>query len=360
MKYSVIEELNNPDFNPDDYAPRDEGPKNLKNNRAPELKTKTVAYVAVTVILTVILAIFGTIFAFNSSDEAAKAAMVLSYFDNSEKCEFYKTAEDREVYVVYYGDCITGYGVYLTEKGFSGPVDILVCINGSGEVENVSIISEKEIQGLGSRIRNTPFLDGFKGLKSGDNMKKVLVSGATTSCDAVKNAVKDVLNWDIINLDSISRDTGKKVLTPSELDKKINEGKDKDKDKKDEETTDDDSSRPSGYHFETNDNTDTNRINGNDGAQNTNNGDGDVNADGNDVTTEYDTESDTTDETTAEDTTAADTTAGPVETTAAPVVETTAAPVVETTAAPEPETTEAPSEPETTEAPEDSDEGGNG
>lgn len=362
MKYSVIEELNNPDFNPDDYAPNFDTPKKNGKNKNPELKGNTVTYVAITVILAIVLAVFGTIFTFKSTDETNKASLVLSYFTDSKTCEYLKSADGCDYYVVYYDDCITGYGVFLTEKGFSGPVDMLICVNGNGEISNVSIISENEIKGLGSRIKNADFLGEFKGLKSNDKIKVDMISGATDSCNAIKSAVESVLKSNV-NLDSISRETGKKVLTPSELEKKINSGSKKDN--TEEETEAEETTRLGNNYFDPNINNnhvnDGPQIGGNTGAPNYNTGDGNVGADGNDVTTEYETETDTTDETTGEDTTAtpvteAVTTAPPVETTAPPVE--TTAPPVETTAPP----VETTAEPVTDSEPvsENPDEGGNG
>jgi electron transport complex protein RnfG len=85
-------------------------------------------------------------------------------------------------------------------KGYGGAIGVMVAIeSGSGDLLGIGITTHKETPGLGARIREPVFLNGFKGLSledkvmvTGDGGKVDAISGASISsravCDAVNKA----------------------------------------------------------------------------------------------------------------------------------------------------------------------------
>ncbi len=109
--------------------------------------------------------------------------------------------EDVDIYPAKVGDSIVGYAVKTyTNKGFSGYIGIMIGISPAGAIQNISILSQKETPGLGSKMIEAKFKNQFTG-KSADSFKfKVkkdggdvdAITAATISsrafCDAINRA----------------------------------------------------------------------------------------------------------------------------------------------------------------------------
>lgn len=102
-----------------------------------------------------------------------------------------------EIYIIYQDGEKAGYAFMASGSGYSGDIDIMVGLDSGFGIKSISILSQTETPGLGSRITESSFTDQFKGLSASDIALKVdggkidAVTGATISSRAVVNAVKE-------------------------------------------------------------------------------------------------------------------------------------------------------------------------
>ncbi len=88
-------------------------------------------------------------------------------------------------------------------KGYSSYIKLLVSIDRDLRVKNLKVLSHQETPGLGDQILEEPFLDQFKGkelakivlVKSETTENIQAISGATISCRAVAEGVKDAVQF---------------------------------------------------------------------------------------------------------------------------------------------------------------------
>lgn len=323
------EEINSPEFNPDDFAPAPEKDRSQAVNEGLENKRNSLVFAFIATVLALIICFtgWGVTAAVSRYEAKALEKDVLSVFDNCDRIEAY--AIDREgydVYAVFFKNKMAGYAVMGTTEGFGGEIRFVVAFNSNNMISKIRVLDHNESMGLGSQIAKDTFLSQFKGILIGNTGASYdLVSGATTSSKALGDAILEILGLGL-STDSIAKELGYETISQEEIEEEI---------KKEEEDK-----NPTG-ETEPAETTGKPRPNGSGGGSNVNQGNGDdgMNIDGEDETTVYETETEEPDETTAE--------TEEEETTKAP--ETTEK-VEETTTAPE-ETTEAPEE--TTTAPED-------
>jgi len=323
------EEINSPDFDPDDFAPAPEVAKEVIRNDKAHNRFSAMAFAVVVAVFALIVGLlaWGATQAVSAYNEGYYERNVLSVFPNCDRVEKYNiNNEEYEVFAVFFKDRMAGYCVLAKADGFGGEIEYLVGFNSQNVITNIKVLSHNESHGLGSKIAGEGFLDQFKGLLTGNSTAKYdLIAGATTSSKALGEGIKSILALKLSS-DSIANDFGYETITEEEIEEEVKkEDPDKDEDKGDSEETTGNANGGIGNHQ---------------GGSNSNNGDGDVDLGGRDETTDYETETtgsdeDTTapdDETTDADTTVADTTA-PVDTT---VSDTTKAPdttVADTTVA---------------------------
>ncbi|MBC8387261.1 MAG: RnfABCDGE type electron transport complex subunit G [Actinobacteria bacterium] len=104
---------------------------------------------------------------------------------------------EGEVYIIYQDNEKAGYAFIASGSGYGGNIDILVGLDNSFGIKGVSILSQTETPGLGSRITESLFTDQFKGLSLSDITLKSeggkidAITGATISSRAVVNAIKE-------------------------------------------------------------------------------------------------------------------------------------------------------------------------
>ena len=102
-----------------------------------------------------------------------------------------------EIYIIYQDGEKAGYAFMTSGSGYSGNIDIMVGLDSGFGIKGLSILSQTETPGLGSRITESLFTDQFKGLYATDIALKAdggkidAVTGATISSRAVVNAVKE-------------------------------------------------------------------------------------------------------------------------------------------------------------------------
>ncbi len=323
------DEINSPEFNPDDFAPAPDTEKGVRENEALESKRNALVFAFVTAFFAIVIGLSGwaSIKSVTAYNDNVFENNILSMYSNCDSLEEYKTEhEGYEINAVFYGNKMAGYCVYTTVEGFGGDIDILVAFNSKNEISNVKILDHNESRGLGSKIEGDKFLSQFIGLLIGSgNNEYDIIAGATASSDAICNAIDEILKLGL-STDSIANELGYETISAEEIEKeaeKNEQDKDKDKDKNNNKKPS--SQRPSDTTSDRN----NNGLGGYQGGQNSNNGSGNIGADGEDVTTVYETETKRPDD---------DETTGPEETTKAPE-ETTAKPAettgkAETTAPP--------------------------
>ncbi|MFC1899018.1 FMN-binding protein [Chloroflexota bacterium] len=105
------------------------------------------------------------------------------------------TFED-EIYTIYSDGVIEGFAFLATGKGYGGKIDILVGLENENTIKGITIITQGETPGLGSRVTESSFTGGFAGITiDGVALKKDggqvdALTGATISSQAVAEAVR--------------------------------------------------------------------------------------------------------------------------------------------------------------------------
>ena len=105
------------------------------------------------------------------------------------------TFED-DIYTIYSDGDEVGYAFLAVGKGYGGDIDILVGLEDETTIKGITIISQSETPGLGSRIAESSFADKFVGLNIDDVALKKDggqvdgITGATISSRAVVDAVR--------------------------------------------------------------------------------------------------------------------------------------------------------------------------
>ncbi len=87
-----------------------------------------------------------------------------------------------------------GWGVRVAPRGYGGPVTLVVGLDRDGSVLGVSIVTQNETPGLGTKILTVPgWIDQFVGWESTDIKGSAAgfdaIAGATRSSVAVRNGV---------------------------------------------------------------------------------------------------------------------------------------------------------------------------
>lgn len=103
---------------------------------------------------------------------------------------------EDEVYIIYQDNAKVGYAFKASGSGYGGNIDILVGLDNSFGIKGVSILSQTETPGVGTRITESSFTDQFKGLSVSDIALKSeggkidAITGATISSRAVVDAIQ--------------------------------------------------------------------------------------------------------------------------------------------------------------------------
>lgn len=300
------EEINSPEFNPDDFAPAPEQAMSHNENESLENKQNAIVFALIAAFFALIVGLVGFLVSGTVATytENKTQKLALEMFSNCDRVEKYDIDSDEfKVYAVFYKQKMAGYCVFTTVDGFGGEIDLVVAFNSDNMISGTKVLSHSESKGLGSKIEKDDFLSQFTGLLIGNSsIKYDLVSGATTSSKAVGDGVSAVLELGL-STESIANELGYETITEAEIEEEVKkeeeEGKDTPDTKDPSETTG--NSGPGVGDFQ--------------GGANVNDGDGDMNLDGEDETTVYETETKKPDD---EETTEAETTKKEEETTKAP------------------------------------------
>lgn len=94
------------------------------------------------------------------------------------------------VYTVSDGGTLLGYCVELTTQGYGGDMEMMVAYDPTGKILGVSVISNSETPGIGSKAVADDYLGNFKGMTSSDEVSAVdKIGGATYSSTYVKDGI---------------------------------------------------------------------------------------------------------------------------------------------------------------------------
>lgn len=99
-------------------------------------------------------------------------------------------------YEIYTGSDIAGFAFTVKGKGYSGDINMLAGIDINYNIKSISILSNTETPGLGTRIEEDDFTGQFKGLAlqdiglSKDGGKIDAITNATISSKAVTDALR--------------------------------------------------------------------------------------------------------------------------------------------------------------------------
>ena len=105
------------------------------------------------------------------------------------------TFED-DIYTIYFDGASVGYAFLAVGKGYGGDIDILIGLEDETTIKGITIISQSETPGLGSRIAESSFASTFAGVNIDDVALKKdggqidALTGATISSRAVVEAVR--------------------------------------------------------------------------------------------------------------------------------------------------------------------------
>ena len=104
---------------------------------------------------------------------------------------------EDEVYIIYQDNEKVGYAFKASGSGYSGDIDIVVGLDNSFGIKGISILSQTETPGVGSKITESSFTDQFKGLSVSDIALKSeggkidAITGASISSRAVVEAIQE-------------------------------------------------------------------------------------------------------------------------------------------------------------------------
>jgi electron transport complex protein RnfG len=105
------------------------------------------------------------------------------------------TFED-DIYTIYSDGAGVGYAFLAVGKGYGGDIKILIGLEDETTIKGITIISQSETPGLGSRIAESSFASKFAGLNVDDVALEQdggqidAITGATRSSGAVADAVR--------------------------------------------------------------------------------------------------------------------------------------------------------------------------
>jgi len=86
---------------------------------------------------------------------------------------------------------VAGYIFTVDVKGYGGTVETMVGVDSTGAVSGVTVTSQNETPGVGAKATVADYLSQYVGMTTSD---PELISGATITSTAIKNAVQAALD----------------------------------------------------------------------------------------------------------------------------------------------------------------------
>ena len=124
-------------------------------------------------------------------DQKIQGMLVETFSDMNE----YTFTDD--IYTIYSDDTLVGYAFLATGKGYGGDIDILVGLEDEQTLKGITIVTQSETPGLGSKIIESSFVSEFVGVNIDDIFLKKdggqidAITGASISSEAVVDVVRN-------------------------------------------------------------------------------------------------------------------------------------------------------------------------
>jgi electron transport complex protein RnfG len=154
-----------------------------------------VILITIVILASVVLLSFTNLYTKDLIAEQAKAALKAQLQSMFPDMTTFDTQKD--IYIIKAQDKTIGYAFIANGKGYGGTISILVGLQDTSTLKGISIISQSETAGLGSRITLPKFTSQFAGKNINDiNLKSAggqidAITGSTISSKGVVNAVRD-------------------------------------------------------------------------------------------------------------------------------------------------------------------------
>ncbi len=124
----------------------------------------------------------------------------------------------KEVAKVLSGSEIIGYAFMLSTSGYKDKIDMTMGVSSEGAITGMTVTSQAETAGLGTKIAEEPFTSQYKGIAAEDKAieKDVdTISGATISSSAVRKATVQAAQFAVTKLGLTPNEA--KEATPEDL-----------------------------------------------------------------------------------------------------------------------------------------------
>lgn len=183
-------------------------------SKKPSMKKELIPVLFLTIVVCIaVIALTLTNDATNKQIEDGKVSATVSLLSElfPEMTE-YSYDDATAIYIIKQNSEVIGYSYSTSGNGYGGAIDILVGVqktdlsDGNVILQGISIISQKETPGLGTKILEDPFLTQFQDLNSDDlalsqNGGQIdAITGATISSSAVTDAVSQSITDKIDDL----------------------------------------------------------------------------------------------------------------------------------------------------------------
>ncbi len=127
------------------------------------------------------------------ADEEKRLKEIFPEADNFEEKTGNLPKMVKKYFLVKEKGKLLGYVFICSDYGYSGDIELMIGVDGKGNVAGVKVLSQSETPGLGTRIGNPDFINQFKGwnhdsYQSG-KAKFDSITGCTISSTAVLNEI---------------------------------------------------------------------------------------------------------------------------------------------------------------------------
>ena len=155
------------------------------------------------VLLTIVVAVCVSVLTFvngltedkiEAQENEAVNTMLSEMFPEMSDKDFH---DESGIYTIYADEVVTGYAFLSIGRGYGGNINILVGLIDENTVKGITIISQTETPGLGTRIAEPGFTEQFTGIAIGevalaaDGGRVDAITSSTISSRAVVDAVRD-------------------------------------------------------------------------------------------------------------------------------------------------------------------------
>jgi len=172
-------------------------------SKKPSMKKELIPVLFLTIVVCIaVIALTLTNDATNKQIEDGKVSATVALLSELfPEMTDYSYDDATAIYIIKQNSDVIGYSYSISGNGYGGAIDILVGVqktdlsDGNIILQGISIISQKETPGLGTKILEDTFLTQFQDLNSDDialsqNGGQIdAITGATISSSAVTDAV---------------------------------------------------------------------------------------------------------------------------------------------------------------------------